>query len=503
MSSSAPGIDLAVGPWHPSTHVDFAARTRQRLQWWIYLLSMFVADGLLVALAFRAAFFIRFELDLPIFQHDVSPSLAYYQFLMLLLVPVWLAGFVFSGLYQRQHLLGGTDEYARLFRSATICLLVVIVAGFLGRTLIIARGWLVLAWGLTFLFAAVGRFGFRRVAYRLRKRGVFLSKAIIVGANVEGRRLAEQLSDHRSSGLHLIGFIDEKIPAGTLILPDLPALGNVDQLDHIIQHYGIEEIVLAASAISTRNNLMEVFRRYGVASDLTVHLSTGLYEIITTGLTVNQLASVPFVEVNKVRLTGADRTLKLLLDYGLAILALLVAWPLFLVIAIAVKLDSKGPVFHRRRVMGVNGKQFDAFKFRTMYINGDEILAARPDLRSELDRNQKLKVDPRVTKLGCWLRKVSLDELPQLFNVLRDEMGVVGPRMISPAEMEKYNQWGLNLLTIKPGITGLWQVSGRSDVSYDERVRLDMHYIRNWNIWLDLQLLFQTIPAVIHGHGAY
>ena len=142
-----------------------------------------------------------------------------------------------------------------------------------------------------------------------------------------------------------------------------------------------------------------------------VHLSTGLYEIITTGLTVNQLASVPLVGVNKVRLTGADRSLKLILDYGLALPLLLVLWHLFFIIAPVVKLDSRGPVFHRWRVMGVNSKQFDAFKFRTMYINGDEFLAARLELLLEFARNQKRKADPRVTRMGRWLRKFSLVQL--------------------------------------------------------------------------------------------
>jgi len=153
--------------------------------------------------------------------------------------------------------------------------------------------------------------------------------------------------------------------------------------------------------------------------------------------------------------------------------------------------------------MGVNGKKFDAFKFRTMHVNGNAILEKYPELKKELAENHKLKHDPRVTKVGAFLRKWSLDELPQLLNVLRGEMSIVGPRMISPEETEKYTKWELNLLTVRPGITGLWQVNGRSDVSYEERVRLDMYYIRNWSIWFDIQLLIQTIPAVLKRRGAY
>src|SRR5258708_670591 len=239
MSWSVPVIEVPVGAWQPWVRKFVSARSAHQIHWAIYLLCLFVADGLLVGLAFRVAYYIRFELMLPIFQYDAAPSLAYYQTLMLYLVPVWLAGFIFAGLYQRQHLLGGTDEYARLFRSTTISLLVVIVAGFLGHGLVIARGWLVLAWGLTFLFAALGRFWLRRVAYGLRQRGIFLAKALIVGANVEGCRLAEQLADPRSSGLHLVGFIDEKIVAGTLVLPPPPAPGNVGQPGPIIEQYGL------------------------------------------------------------------------------------------------------------------------------------------------------------------------------------------------------------------------------------------------------------------------
>ena len=156
-------------------------------------------------------------------------------------------------------------------------------------------------------------------------------------------------------------------------------------------------------------------------------------------------------------------------------------------------------------MLGVFGRPFDAFKFRTMHLNGYELLADRPEALAEpLQRDHKLKDDPRVTRAGRWLRRFSLDELPQLFNVLLGQMALVGPRMITVEEGSKYGRQRLNLLTVKPGITGLWQVSGRSDLTYDERVRLDMYYVRNYSIWMDLQILFvQTLPAVVKGKGAY
>jgi exopolysaccharide biosynthesis polyprenyl glycosylphosphotransferase len=438
-----------------------------------------------------------------LFKQDAVPSLSTYQTLVLILVPLWLGIFALAGLYNRQNLLGGTREYSLVFNSTTIGMFTVISAGFLVPEFIFARGWLLLAWAFVFLFTVIGRFILRRIIYSLREHGYYLSPAIIIGANEEGISLAEQLLSWRSSGLHVLGFVDAKESAGARIYRHLHSLGKVDQLDTIIKQYGIEEVILATSAFSSRDNMLEIFKSYGVASGVNLRLSSGLYEIITTGLSVKEFAFVPLVGVNQLRLTGFDKFMKLALDYCITIPGLLAVAPIMLIIALLVKFDSRGPVIHRRRVLGVNGKQFDAYKFRSMHVNGDEILDNYPDLKEELRENGKIKDDPRVTRVGQWLRKTSLDELPQLFNVLRGEMSLVGPRMITDEELDKYDQWDINLLTVRPGLTGLWQVSGRSDVSYEQRVRYDMHYIRNWSIWLDLELLFQTLPAVLKRRGAY
>jgi len=472
-------------------------------QWRLYISSLILNDFVLIGLAFRLSYFIRFEMGLTVFQEQALQSLSFYRTLVFILIPIWLAVFGIMGLYNRQNLLGGTREYSLIFNATTIGMVIVIAAGFLAHDFVFARGWLLMAWGMAFILISLGRFLLRRAIYTLRGRGYFLSPAVIVGANDEGISLAQQLSKWKTSGFHVIGFVDKKLPAGYPVLKNMQILGTVEQLDSILATYNIEEIILATSAISSRDKMLDIFKRYGVGSEINVRMSSGLYEIITTGLTVKDFAYVPLVGVNPVRLTGLDRVMKWCLDYTLTILGLVLISPLLLFLALAVKFDSPGPVFHRRRVMGMNGSQFDAFKFRTMHVNGDEILAAHPELQTELAQNHKLKDDPRVTRMGKWLRKFSLDELPQLFNVLFSQMSLVGPRMISPEEISKYNQWDINLLTIRPGITGLWQVSGRSDITYDERVRLDMYYIRNWSIWFDLQLLLQTIPAVVRGHGAY
>ncbi len=474
-----------------------------QVQWRGYTFALLASDFLAIGLAFWLAYIIRFEFSLGIFYQNLRTNLAYYQGLVIFLIPTWLLIFYLLRLYDRQKLLGGTKEYALLFNGSTIGIVLVIAAGFLEPEFVFARGWLLLAWIFAFLFTALGRFTLRRVVYALRKQGYFLTPAVIIGANNEGISLAEQLMMWKSSGLHILGFIDKKFPVGTSLVNRLPVLGTVDDLDEIISRYGVEEIILASSAISSRDKMLDIFQCYGVSSDVNVRMSSGLYEIITTGLTVKEFAYVPLVGVNKVRLNGFDQLFKFILDYAITIPAQLVLLPVMLGIALAVKIDTPGPVIYRRRVMGMNGRQFDAYKFRTMKVDGDDILKDHPEMREELARNFKLKSDPRVTRVGNLIRRMSLDELPQLINVLKREMSLVGPRIITPEEVEKYNKWDINLMTVRPGITGLWQVSGRSDVTYEERVRLDMHYIRNWSIWLDIQLLFQTIPAVLKRRGAY
>lgn len=475
----------------------------RNMQWNLYIGVLILSDALMTFLAFWVAYYFRFVTFVQYFDQDATVSFTTYQFLLFSMPLLWLVIFAVNSLYARDTLLGGTQEYSKVFSSAGTGFLLIVVAGFLEPDLVIARGWLLMAWAFTFFFVAGARFLLRRVVYSLRKQGFFLTPAVIVGANQEGRWLAEQLLKWQTSGLHLVGFVDKKTPVTFPLFHDLVSLGTVEQLGEIIDRYNIGEVILASSAISTRDYLLEIFRKYGVSDKVNIRMSSGLYEILTTGLRINELAYVPLVYVNKVRLTGSDTIMKFLLDYMLAIGSLLALSPFLIFTAISVKRSSPGPIIHKRRVMGLNGRQFHAYKFRTMVSNGDEVLAQHPELKDELARNHKLKNDPRVTKIGAFLRKYSLDELPQLFNVLRREMSLVGPRMISPEEVSMYKQFDMNLLTVLPGMTGVWQVSGRSDVSYEERVRLDMYYIRNWSIWLDLQILFQTIPAVINRRGAY
>ncbi len=471
-------------------------------QWRIITVILIILDSGMIFLAFRFAYWLRFSASLPIFQLDVVPSPQMYMWLTLALLPIWVAIFGIVGLYNRQNLFHGKHETALLMNASTASVFLVMVTDFLETDLVMARGWLLLAWVATFISTSIGRFAIRRVVQVLRRNGLLLSPAIIVGTNQEARLLAEQFSLQQYSGLKIVGFVDGALLPNTLVYRNLKTIGSLEHIDQIVQDHEVSEVILAASSVD-QASLMTLFQKFGFSDSVNLRMSSGLYEIIATGFQVTEFSNVPLVGINKVRLTGLNQAAKLLLDYSLAIPLLVVLIPVLAIIALLVKIDSPGPVIYRRRVMGVGGSQFDAYKFRTMVTNGDEILKSHPEMMEEYQKNIKLKFDPRVTRLGRLLRKASLDELPQIFNVLKNEMSLVGPRMICPEEMALYQQAGINLLTVKPGITGLWQVSGRSDTSYEARVQMDMYYIRNWSIWMDLQLLLRTIPSVLFGKGAY
>jgi exopolysaccharide biosynthesis polyprenyl glycosylphosphotransferase len=492
----------AIHPWSGQLSgalpVAVNARWAERL---LLSIALSVMDPIMVLVGFWLAYTLRFQIGVSWFyQHQVVPVDFYLR--LFILVPAWLIIFRTFGLYDFRILFSGTREYARVFNACTLGMMLIILFTFFDPTLNIARGWVMLSWLLVTLSVLMGRFLLRRIVQGLRVKGRFLTSVLMVGANEEGQAIAEQLQTNRKAGIWIAGFADDDLAHGSQLLPGIPVLGSVASVPGLVRQHGIQEIIVASTALP-REQLLDLFQSFGATEDITIRMSSGLYEILTTGVEVQEIGNVPLLSINRVRLTGIDVFMKRVLDIIVSSFVLLVSWPVMLTAAIAIKVDSPGPVFYRRRVVGVRGKSFDALKFRTMYVDADERLARDAELRLRFEENYKLKNDPRVTRVGRLLRRTSLDELPQIFNVLWGKMSLVGPRMITSDETERYGKWRMNLSTVKPGITGLWQVSGRSDVSYEERVVLDMRYIRNFSIWLDLHLLWQTIPAVIKGRGAY
>lgn len=496
-------VNVAVGDPSSSHHLPTVTQATWRRA---YQGALLFSDGLMLLLAFALAYWLRFYGGIPVFQ-DVVPPVEHYTRLVLYLIPVWLSFFALLRLYDFHILLAGTTEYSRALNGCTSGMMLVVAMSFIDPGFVIARGWLMLAWVLAAVLVSSNRWFLRRVAHALRQAGWFITPTIIVGTNAEAISLANQLRNSKYSGLAILGFIDEKESGDPenrqRAILGLPVLGSLPEVAQLVKQRRVEEIIIATTALS-REQLLQTTLQLGNISGINTSLSSGLYEIFTTGMRVSTRNAVPLMSLNRMRLDPVEMVLKNLLDYSIVVMGSLFLLPLIGLLALLIKLDSPGPVLYRRRVLGVGGQEFDAFKFRTMVVNGDEVLAQHPELLAELRATHKLKVDPRITRVGAWLRRTSLDELPQFINILLGQMSLVGPRMIAPAEAAMYGQMWQNLLTVKPGLTGLWQVSGRSDLTYDDRVQLDMHYIRNYSIWLDLQILFfQTLPAVFKGRGAY
>lgn len=483
-------------------HLPVREKTGIKLSDFRYLTAVLpLLDAFFIGMSLALAYYLRFQN--PWWPYHGQFSAYFYSRMVFGLVPIWVGIFALYNLYDSEYLFGGTKEYARIFNANTFGLMSVVLYSFLFRDMDIdiSRGWLLTAWALSITLLNLHRFTFRRLVYGLRQQGMFRKRVVIVGANEESEAIWQQFKMAEQAGIDVVGFVDNTLPLNSRF-KGTPILGRTDDLKEIVRQYHLDELVVAPTALS-RKELLNLYRAFGTNGSAQLRLSPGIFELYTSGVRVTETGNVPLVTLNKLRITGIDAFLKHALDYTLAAIGIIFLAPVFLLLAVAIKLDSPGPVFHRRRVVGANGKEFDAFKFRTMRADADEYLDRHPELKREFEETGKIKNDPRITGLGRLLRKTSIDELPQLLNVLRSEMSLVGPRMITPAEMEKFGKWQHNRTTVKPGLTGLWQISGRSDVSYPERAKLDMYYIRNYTIWQDIKILIGTVGTVLRGEGAY
>ena len=483
----------------PFSSVRRSTWARRRFSTYWAVVPLFLLDAVCVILSLEAAYLLRFY----ILAYNAPLSEAFYDELAWVAIPMWLVIFALYRLYHPDYLFGGVREYVNVVNSLTVGLVGLILYSFLVRSVDqeISRGWLVMVWFFSVASVVAARFCYRRLVYYLRGQGLFVRRALVVGANEEGRAVVAQLRASPAAGVDVVGFVEPAMLRGEQVA-GVPVLSGFNRLESLIRSLEVEDLIVIPTALR-RDELLEIYREWGTDKRVRVCLSSGLYELFTTGAQVRDVGFIPLVSLNRTRITGMDALMKTTLDFGIGLAGVTLLSPMFLVIAILICRDSPGPAIYRRRVVGLAGREFDAYKFRTMIPDADAFLKAHPELCEEWEKNGKIVDDPRITRVGRFLRRYSLDELPQLFNVLKGQMSLVGPRMITPAEMKHFGRWRHNLLTVKPGLTGLWQVSGRSDLSYEERVRLDMQYIRNYTVWMDLKLIFSTVWTVLRGRGAY
>ena len=418
-----------------------------------------------------------------------------------LLPLLWAVSLTLAGGYDKRFIGVGPDEFRRILHAAVSLTAAVAIVSYVFK-LEIARGYVAVAMPSTVVLDLVMRYWLRKHLHRMRSAGQCLRRVVVAGHAQAVTQLTAMLSQHSYHGMSMVGACLAG-PIRPSAIGDIPVFGDLDRIAEAVDHFGADTVAVLSCPEMDGTRL----RRLGweletTSTDLCV--APALLDVAGPRTTIRPVAGLPLLHVDHVELGGAKRLVKGAIDRTVAGLALLALLPVFVTIGVAIRVTDRGPVFFRQVRVGRNGGTFPVWKFRTMVVDAEARLAELA-ARNESGGGMLFKIrrDPRITRVGGWLRRWSLDELPQLINVFTGEMSLVGPRPALPSETAKYGHDMQRRLKVKPGITGLWQVSGRSDLPYDEAVRLDVRYVENWSVALDLQILWKTAFAVVRGSGAY
>jgi Undecaprenyl-phosphate galactose phosphotransferase WbaP len=398
--------------------------------------------------------------------------------------------------------LGPVEELRRISYATSLVYVIVAAGSFMfkgGQDL--SRGVFVIAWILSIVSVSLGRAALRK---SLSAHNWWGYSVVIIGAGTTGQMVTEFLLKRPELGLRPIVMLDDdRRKWGSF--QGVPVFGGTDRAASLARTYGLTYAILAMPG-ATRSVLLTILEKNAHAFRH-VLLIPDLFGLSSLWVTTKDLDGVLGLELRERLLLPHCRIAKRAIDIVLVLSAGILLLPLFILIAIVIKLESEGPVFFGHARIGRFGKKFTAWKFRSMVKNADECLTQylnqHPEMRASWERDQKLKNDPRLTRIGRLLRKSSLDELPQLINVLKGEMSLVGPRPIIESEIKRYGAHFRLYTKVLPGLTGLWQVSGRNNLTYTRRVELDSYYVLNWSVWLDIYILAVTIKVVLNGDGAY
>lgn len=459
------------------------------------ILLRVLVDGMAISSALFIASIIRFEIL------DRSPAdKVDYGLLTLALTPLWLLLFWMYGLYEPRQVLSPVNEFKQVFHGVVAGSVLIFLADSILQ-LNLARGWALLAMAGGFLLVGGERLLVRKILHFMRRRGGDATRTIILGANHEALTVARTLEREAWLGYKIVGYVDDEAPLGEEQPDGRKVIGTTADLKSLIAKHRAGMVLVASSAVDAARLNRLLWELQTVEVDL--QITSGTLDLMASRMTVQSVAGVPLLFVRRTGMNRAQQALKRSIDIVGSALGLLVLSPFLVAIALWIKRDSPGGAFFGQVRSGQNGEPFTCWKFRTMVQDAEERRVELEHLSEGPGLLFKLKDDPRVTKAGKRLRRYSLDELPQLYNVLRGEMSLVGPRPALPSEVEQYDDWVANRLQVKPGMTGLWQVSGRTDTSFADYVRYDLFYIQNWSLSLDLWILWRTLRAVTTAEGAH
>ncbi|MDU7361533.1 MAG: sugar transferase [Propionibacteriaceae bacterium] len=460
--------------------------------------ALVVADALVITLSTVTAVLIRDRAGwLPVDKTSVSPLLVP---IAAVVVPTWLAMLGMWGAYQRRVLGSGPDEFRRVLNASLMVGAALGVGCYLIR-FDLSRSFYVLLFALGIPLLLLDRWIARRLLHRALRVGRYNTEVLIAGDESHITDVVKALRRNRWLGYRAVGLLMRQPPPdGTLL--GLPVVGRPGDSVEMIKRSDAQGVIFAEGSFSRGHD----FNRIAAALedvDAQTIVVPALADVSAGRMHVRPVAGMPLVHVERPTASRATRGGKRAFDILGASAALLLTWPILLGVAIAIKLDDGGPVIFRQQRVGRGGKTFNCLKFRSMVVNAEELKAQLMEQNESDGALFKMEKDPRITRVGHFIRRYSLDEFPQFINVLKGDMSVVGPRPALPSEVQTYKSHVLRRLDVRPGITGLWQVSGRSDLDWDETVRLDLFYVDNWSMLQDLVISLRTVKVLITGSGAY
>ncbi|SDT55899.1 sugar transferase [Actinoplanes derwentensis] len=463
-----------------------------------YSLSLYLIDFVVGLSAASWALLLRFGAP------GAAPEQRDYLLLTALLPIAWIACLAFNRAYEPRHLFVGTEEYARVFRAGLALTAALAIVSF-AFDLRLARGYVLIVMPLAILVDLGARFVFRQRLHRAWAKGRRLQRVVLVGHERAVVDMTRRLSRERYHGLGVIGACLPPGPPRTVSPPGMPPVyGTFDDVATAVARSDADTvIVLSCPEIdgpALRRLAWQLER-----GEVDLIVASTLVDVAGDRTTIRPVDGLPMLHVEHPRLKGSARVVKEIFDRVGAISLLLLASPVLAVVAALVRFGprGRGPAIFRQERVGRDGKPFMLFKFRTMQVDAEARLFELGDLNDTDGSLFKMREDPRITPVGRWLRRFSLDELPQLVNVVKGHMSLVGPRPPLAKEVATYPADMRRRLVVKPGLTGLWQVSGRSDLSWEESIRLDLSYVENWSLAMDLAILFRTVSAVVRSSGAY
>ena len=481
--------------------------------------ALVVADALAAALSFMLAFYTREGVS--VFATGAgfawSDSFAPYGALLVFVVAIRLLSFRYSDLYRVRGEFSLFDDGIRVFKATAIGSLLIVAAAFLYRggfefrAFSYARSVFVADFLFVLVSVGVLRFVMRAVQMFVRSRQINLIPTLVVGRGPEASLFIREMRERPALGYRVIGVVDTRPVDAQVTYEDVPVIGTLDSLPELIRDSGANEVIIAEADVNA-DALFEVMMRCGRRRGVEFRIAPSLFNCLPRKTEIDQIGVLPMIRLFREPLSSGARILKRTFDLIFAALAIVVLFPLWLVIAVLIKLDSRGPVFYTQERVGMDGRLFLLYKFRTMKAGADPQLhreyqkafiagRAEANIGNDSKPTYKLLADPRITRIGKLLRRTSLDEVPQLLNVLLGDMSLVGPRPPIPYEVEAYELWHRKRLDMKPGLTGLWQVSGRNRLPFEEMVRLDLFYIENWSLLLDLKIILRTGFVMVGGQG--